>query len=122
MSPWENETLRVIDFLEQERAFEVRFSYDVACREVVASVEGAYFDSSSRSWKVPWTKGKELLIHLDHLHFKLTPGAREVLSDGGGTSGTTTVSQLNRQLAQVVQESFQEPIWLECELVGWTKT
>lgn len=121
MSPWENETLRVIDFLEQERAFEVRFSYDVACRQAVASVEGAYFDSNSRSWKVPWTRGKELLIHLDHLHFKLTPGAREVLLDGGGTSGTTTVSQLNRQLAQVVQESFQEPIWLECELVGWTK-
>lgn len=113
--------MRVIDFLEHEKTFEVRFPYEAACRDAVAGVQGAYFDSDTRSWKVPLTQGQELLIRLDHLHFKLTPGARASLLDGGDSPDVTTVSQLNRQLAQIVQESFQEPVWLESELVGWTK-
>ncbi|MCB9917160.1 MAG: exodeoxyribonuclease VII large subunit [Planctomycetes bacterium] len=108
----------------------ISFPYRPDLVEVVKTIPGRRWDKGSRTWKVPITE-VELCVRTFMAHgFRLSPDVATALTSGGTSPdlgslqlakvekdiNALTISGLNLRVAEVLNQNFQEALWVVGEL------
>ncbi|MEZ5989351.1 MAG: exodeoxyribonuclease VII large subunit [Planctomycetota bacterium] len=113
----------------------ISFPYREDLVELVRNIPGRRWDRMSKVWKVPIEHCETaVMIFMAH-GFSISPEVSMALASGGKDTGerkiklgevkdtvnALTISQLNLRVAEVLRQSFAEPMWIVGEVQNFNK-
>ncbi len=113
----------------------VSFPYREDLVNLVRTIPGRRWDRSTKTWKVPVAQVETAVRTFMAYGFNLSPEVTAALATGGkeGSHGTAqlkevdrgakslTISALNLRIAETIQGSLKEPVWVVGELQNFEK-
>ncbi|MFQ5505901.1 MAG: exodeoxyribonuclease VII large subunit [Planctomycetota bacterium] len=125
----------MIDISPDGSCILISFPYREDLVSLVRNIPGRRWDRGSRVWKVPLEQVETAVKLFMSYGFSLSPQVATTLAtDGKDTgpetlklgkvdrdAGSLTISALNLRVAEVLNQAFQEPLWIVGELQNYKK-